>query len=651
MTLFKQITIVLTLFLMCVLGSVMYLNFKTAKDFVQNQLTSNTQDAANSLALSLSSVEDFDDISTMETMINAVFDSGYYAEISLVDTDEKVIITSTNTKSVLGIPDWFIKNVHIEATKVSSQVSSGWYPFGTVYIQSHTGLAYEQLWTTFKEISQTFLLLGVFAFLVLYTLLKIVLASLKGVKEQAEAINNNKFILQEKLPFTSEFKEVVVSMNGMVEKVQTIFEKEATTLKKYHELLYTDPQTKLYNRRYFVLRLTEHLNDDQKENIGIVSFLAFNDLEGLRKKLGYKDFAPILMHFTDLLKHVTSGISNSLVVRMGANDFAIFIPSHHGEFREVLQNVLDDAKTLFQSKEIDTKEFFVNIGTAEFNQGDQQKDILSKADYALSVAKAQDVFRANYIESKRVGEVLSLGKEDWTVEIESALEEKRFIFALQSALDVNDGSIYHREIYLRLKNRAGKLLSAGFFIPMAISLSKNQDLDKYAIEKVKDYIQESAQNYAVNISVEFLKTPGVMYWLDQLLKSFADTKTKLHFEIADNIVHDNLGLCEELALVLEKYGHQIGIDRFSTSDKDLSYLQKIRPAYIKLHKSVLFDIATDSSDSGIWDSLNVLTTSMNIKYIATAVESEEDKQKLYEIGIKYMQGIHISDIELEEGSK
>jgi len=78
MTLFKQITIILSVFIVLVLSSIMYLNFKTANDFIQNQLYTTSEDTATSLGLSLSLQipEDSDDLSTMETMISAFLIEG-----------------------------------------------------------------------------------------------------------------------------------------------------------------------------------------------------------------------------------------------------------------------------------------------------------------------------------------------------------------------------------------------------------------------------------------------------------------------------------------------------------------------------------------------------------------------------------------------
>ena len=78
MTLFKQITIIFSMFIILIIGSVMYLNFTSANQFIQNQLYTTSEDTATSLGLSLSMniPTESENLSTMETMINAIFDRG-----------------------------------------------------------------------------------------------------------------------------------------------------------------------------------------------------------------------------------------------------------------------------------------------------------------------------------------------------------------------------------------------------------------------------------------------------------------------------------------------------------------------------------------------------------------------------------------------
>ena len=235
MTLFKQIASIFSIFIILIIGSVMYLNFNSANQFIQNQLYTTAEDTATSLGLSLSMniPQNDEDISTMETMVNAIFDRGYYESITLIDMEGNTLIENKNIFKVKNVPDWFLNNVKLKVSTAQTQISSGWIPYGTLSVKLHTGHAYIQLWNIFIEILTTFAFLVSLVLLILYFVLTFILKSLKGVEKQAMAITNNDFIIQEDEPFTTEFKNVVKGMNKMVVKVKAIFEHEELMVQKY----------------------------------------------------------------------------------------------------------------------------------------------------------------------------------------------------------------------------------------------------------------------------------------------------------------------------------------------------------------------------------------------------------------------------------
>src|SRR3990167_2361544 len=290
MSLFKQLVIMLTLFLGVILVSVMLLNFKSATEFVQNQLYTDAKNTAHSLGLSLSKVADTSDSSSMETMINAIYDSGYYQRIRLVDIDGKEVYNRESDVRVSDVPQWFIEMVPIHNVSVTSDIMIGWSRFGTLEVSGHTGNAYRQLYSTLIDLIQTFLMIGIVVFMTLYLLLSLSLKSLKRIRDQAKAIIDNEFIIEKKIPFTTEFRSVTTAMNAMVEKVKDIFERENETLRRYHELLYKDSETKLHNRHYLTAKLPDYLQSDASFSSGIYVMMSINELDRLKREKGYERY-------------------------------------------------------------------------------------------------------------------------------------------------------------------------------------------------------------------------------------------------------------------------------------------------------------------------------------------------------------------------
>ena len=276
MTLFKQIAILLSLFLLILLGTVLTLNFKSANESVSQRLYEDAKNTASSLSLSLGGANG--DISMMSTMINANFDGGNYLLISLVDVDNDILYERVLENSYANVPAWFLELIILEAPIASANVSAGWNQVGILHVQSDLSYAYAELYTIFKNLFISFSILAVIALTLLNLLLAAVLKPLKEVQKQAEAVIRNEFIIQKNIPSTKEFQDVVLGMNTMVSKVKVMFDIGNKELQQQKELEYIDPATKLKNRKYLMDKFPQYLKIDATSKDGINMMLALSGI-------------------------------------------------------------------------------------------------------------------------------------------------------------------------------------------------------------------------------------------------------------------------------------------------------------------------------------------------------------------------------------
>ena len=83
---------------------------------------------------------------TVELQVSALFDSGQYAAVRLIDPNGKVMIEKKLAPEESTVPKWFIQVFPIESLPGQAQVSSGWNQFGTIELISHSQFAYKELW-------------------------------------------------------------------------------------------------------------------------------------------------------------------------------------------------------------------------------------------------------------------------------------------------------------------------------------------------------------------------------------------------------------------------------------------------------------------------------------------------------------------------
>ncbi|MDD2267393.1 LapD/MoxY N-terminal periplasmic domain-containing protein [Sulfuricurvum sp.] len=650
MSLFKQMAIILSFFLIVILASVMVLNFKSATEFVQNQLYTDAKNTAHSLGLSLSKVADPNDTSSMETMINAIFDSGYYEMIRLVDLDGKQIYIRQNDVRVHDVPQWFVQRIAIRNVTVKSDIMMGWNRFGTLEVSGHTGHAYRQLYITFIDLIKTFLVVGSIVFILLYLLLSLSLKSLVRVRNQALAIIDNEFIIEKKIPFTTEFRSVTVAMNAMVAKVKDIFDRENATLLHYQELLYKDPETKLYNRRYLAVKLQDYLQSHSSLSSGVYVIVSFDEVERLKRELGYHQDCTLMKELANDLLSQFESFRNALIIRLNESDFFVVIPeSDISAIHPLLENVMNHMHSVME--EIDSVLSYLTIGCGigTYSERDTLKSLFSRADHVVVEAKQKGNFTIDVCQKE--GETLILGREEWRNELLQSLEESRILLAVQDVVEVQSGilNVIHKEVYLRLLDRDGNIQTAGYFIPVATSLGLIETLDRYVIEEALKYINAHSFNapLALNLSSDFIKKSANISWLKEQLEAFhLQNNLVLWFEVNNATALHELEAVSSIGSMFKKLGYQFGIDHFTIPEEGATYLQDIRPDYIKVNGTYLQDIMVEKETGKRMESFTNLARTLDIMVIAINIEDENEIKNLKELGIERFEGSYISPVTL-----
>ncbi len=640
MTLFKQMIIILSILLTIMFGSVMWFNFNSSKAYVSEQAYTDALHTANSLGLAISTVASKSDVSTAETMINSVFDSGYYEKIVLTDMDGKVLVSKKQKVIVAGVPGWFINAIKIIPPVAKSQIMLGWTPYGILSVQLNSGLAYMQLWTIFKDLLSVFVIVLLIGFLLMQITLRIVLKPLTKVKEQAEAILENDFIFQKEIPFTKELKNVVLAMNSMVRKVKEIFEKEIDIVRKYHEVIYQDNTTGMYNRRYFNIKLQEYLCSEEKSAQGALILISFNDLRGIKSSIGYQKSEILIKELGDFITELTNQQNEFVAARIEDKDFALLAPTAEKEsLINICEEIVGSAKKIMKSFELSDKRYYINIGYAKYYFGTNVKELFSKADFALAAARNKGAFCVNELDNDEKVEIF-LGKEAWLSELKEAIGEKRFKLAYQNVVKVDDFSnAYQCELFLRLQHNE-LLLNAGHFMPMVKELKLGALIDKYVVSKVEELVKLQSftcRAICINIGKDTITQSENYAWLeDAIMRLRQIERYKFYFEL--QIADIPSSILMKFSKFLRGMGYGLGLDSFTISSENLNLMQQINPAYIKVHTSYFIDLFEEDNLNELNKSLNIITESMDIEIIASNVETVEQKEKIQQIGIKYIQG-------------
>jgi diguanylate cyclase (GGDEF)-like protein len=642
MTLYRQLIIfTLCLFFLLFTGSWLA-KFESTRAFLINQLQSHAQDTATSLGLSISTYIADKDLPTAEGMINAVFDRGYYESIRLTDTDKKTILERNLKVTIENVPQWFIALVPLKTPEATANVMAGWRQAGAIHVKSHPGYAYNTLWEDVLRMTLWFAACGILVLVGGAVGLRMLLKPLFVVEEQANALCRKEYEIQEHLPWTKELRSVVQAMNRMTIKVREMFEEQVAHAESLRERAYHDPLTGLGNRRYFDSQVNAYLDHPDSSGKGMVLLLQVVDLAGLNQKKGFQAGDELLQRVGGLLRECFGQYENSVLTRLTGGDFGVFLPDALPFEAEAIATIMTNQLRQVATEKISFSDNVGHVGVSLFDGPVTLSRLLSDADAALASAKqiGANAWSVRVIGGE--GDKMPLGQLQWKDLLEKSLKEGRIALDAQPVVKIQERNhILHLEIFSRIVQENGELLSAALFMPFAERLKLVSSLDRIVLEKITgvDRRKLPTESVAVNISAASLQDSSFRQWLESLLANLPSMSPRLIFEFTEYGAVQNLPLLREFGAFVRRHGHAIGLDHFGQSFSHLGYLQSLRPEYVKIDRAYTGELKDEENDSRFFiASLCSVAHSIDISVIAEGVETEQQYEILKQFNLDAVQG-------------
>lgn len=635
MTLFRQLALLISLFLLIILATVMSLNFASANEAAQQQLYEDAKNTATTLSLSLSTAAG--DECTMATMINANFDSGHYKKIVLNDMGGDLIFERRLEGRIPDAPQWFVNLVPINAPTATAQVSAGWTPSGILSVQSDNALTYAALYDNLKDVLISFALLGAIGLGFLYVMLNIILKPLGSIRDQAEAISRNEFPHQGDIPRTREFREIVIAMNAMVTKIEEVFNKGNEAMRYSRALLYTDELPKLYNQRYLMLRLSEYLSPESDYDGGVMLVGTFYGSDEAAKHLDEEQLHDLLLNIASLFIDFGARSKKRIVARLDATTFALLMPACDEEKgRRIARLISATSKTVITAFGLEMDRCGVNIGAYCYSGGETAEAVVEKAKEALTRALSLKTETIQLFKEEYPKEI---PQEQWVTIIDNALEQRHFINEFWPVMDAASKKLCQKVLTIILQDNQGNRFSYGRFIAPAIRANRVTQIYLQALSTLFGTTQKElgTQECSVRLPDDFLRDPASFEALEELLGSSAgQLDFRLCIELPESFVVEEEQLAEKYITLCREHGCTLGISEFSAEPESLSYLQKLNPSFIKMDRAFILDMITASPQT--LSSLEIVTDSLGIKLIATGVSNKDELKQLQDVHIDTVQG-------------
>lgn len=642
MTLYRQLAIFTLILIFIMFAGAWSAKLQSTRSFLLEQLESHAQDTATSLGLSISQHNFENDMPVIETMINAVFDRGYYRFVRYEDARGKIMVERELGLTIENVPSWFIRLFPLKTHEASANVMAGWHQAGTITVKSHPGYAYKTLWQNVVHMTVWFLGCTVLVLIAGGFGLRLLLKPLVLVERQADALCKKKYEFQERLPKTKELRRVVEAMNRMTGKVKEMFEEQVAMAEGFRKHAYHDSLTGLGNRRYFESQLHAQLAEHESPAKGFILLFQINDLQTLNRQNGLQAGDVLLQRVATLLQEATKQFGSAVVARLTGGDFSIFVPNGSPWDAETIAEIISGSMKQLAVEQLTMTENVGHIGGICYDSPTTIGRLLSEADLALRAAQqaGPNKWNIRVVTGETAG--LPLGKQQWKDILGQALSERNITLFAQPVVETFDRNrVLHLEIFSRIIQEDGVMLSAGLFIPFAEHLQLVSSIDRIVFEDVMKIAADGLEvnRLAVNISPASLHNDSLRRWLTVALENLPKKAPRLNFEFVEFGAAQNIGLIKEFSKVVRKYGHFIGLDHYGQGFSHLGYLKSLRPDYVKIDRAYIGELKEGGGDSKFFiSSLCSVAHSLDITVIAEGVETELQWQQLKELNIDAIQG-------------
>ncbi|EEZ40118.1 EAL domain-containing protein [Photobacterium damselae] len=430
-----------------------------------------------------------------------------------------------------------------------------------------------------------------------------------------------------------EFKIITKAFNSLITQLNLNFQAQAKEALKLKEQAYKDPISLLGNRSFFIHQLNSWLQESSKGGV-ILSKLQFVD--DYYQKEGYQIGDQLIKEIATYLEQAVRN-TNATVARLSYDEFAILIPSETLENLKLIgENILLMPEQLKLDEELTLNQ--TRIGIVLCSEPTTTSNLLAQLDNSLAQAAStpeHPIYVTTDITTKA-----AFGKQQWKQILLDAIEKDNFSYQYQS-VQIGADQIYHYEIFTAIHDSTSRY-SANQFLNAIEDLSLGSLFDRNVIIHAINTLLAKKQMppIAINLTTNSINDPAFVRWLTTTLDTNKNLSHRLYFEIPESCCVRHFDATSILCSTIRFHHFGIGIDNYGRYFQSLNYLQELRPDYVKID-FVYTNQLNDPTKANVLSSICRTAHSLNIKTIATRVETETQKERLSDLFITGFQGFVI----------
>ncbi|MDP3701844.1 MAG: EAL domain-containing protein [Hylemonella sp.] len=409
-----------------------------------------------------------------------------------------------------------------------------------------------------------------------------------------------------------------------------------------------DPLTGLPNRRLLMDRLQHALDMCLRKGwFGALMFIDLDNFKVLNDTRGHHQGDLLLEQVAQRLRRTVR--NEDTVARLGGDEFVVMMEALGSDIHAAslqAKTVANKIMTeLNQAYQIDATAHHStpSIGITLFGDVPESTDEpLKRADMAMYQAKAAGRNCLRFFDAETQA---NLNRRS---ELEASLREAiaKGQLSLHYQAQIGEGGrVIGAEVLLRWQREDGQWISPAEFIPVAEETGLIVPIGNWVLQQACQQLTrwqqtESLRNLtlSVNVSARQFKQDGFVHDVSEALRWTKADASRLKLEVTESLLIANAEDVAAKMAVLKGLGIGFSLDDFGTGYSSLAYLKRLPLDQLKIDQGFVRDILVDGNDEAIAKMITALGISMGLMVIAEGVETEEQRERLFELGCTAYQG-------------
>ena len=407
-----------------------------------------------------------------------------------------------------------------------------------------------------------------------------------------------------------------------------------------HQTLH-DPMTGLPNRTLLLDRLEQALAGTKRT--GALAAVCFVDVDGFKRvndTLGHTAGDRLLRELTTRMSAVTR--RGDTVARWGGDEFLVLAPTLASaqQAKGLARRLLSAAMN--PPLEVEGMQVTVSVGVALATRHATADRLVQEADAAMYRAKERGGGTWQLFGPELRRELqMRLSTEEI---LRNALDEERLRVHYQPVVNLASREMLGAEALVRIQAENGALLSPTAFISTAEDTGLIVPLGRRVLQDACRQPREWQSRthhpcyVSVNVSPRQLKEADLTVHVRESLAESGLRPEDLRLEITESAFIEIGPSVTRILHVLRDMGVQVGVDDFGTGYASMSYIRHLPLDFVKIDRSFVSGMLTDAHDLAIVEATLALASRLDLHSIAEGIETEEQAERLDQLGCSAGQG-------------